>query len=100
MAEDTKTSVLETLMIKGKMVHDESQKPFARELLLEFANQLLQQGNVAHSNVSAFIAERIRQIDELISAQLNEILHDPKFLKLEGSRRGLDYLVSNSKTNA
>lgn len=99
MVEDGNTSVLETLMVKGKMVHDESQKPFARDLLLEFANQLIQQGNVAHSNVSAFIAERIRQIDELITAQLNEFLHDPRFLKLEGSWRGLDYLVSNSKTN-
>ncbi|MDP3372140.1 MAG: type VI secretion system contractile sheath large subunit [Candidatus Paracaedibacteraceae bacterium] len=99
MAEDTKTSVLDTLMIEGKMVHDESQKPFARELLTEFANQLLQQGNIAHSNISAFISERIRQLDELITAQLNEFLHDPKFLKLEGSWRGLHYLVSNTKTS-
>ena len=100
MAESTNTSILETLMIKGKMVHDESQVPFARDLLAEFANQLVQQGNVSHSNVSAFIAERIRQIDELITAQLNEFLHDPRFLKLEGSWRGLSYIVSNTKTSA
>ncbi len=85
MVDDAMTSVLETLMIDGKMVLDESQKTFAYDLLSEFANQLLQQGNVSHPNISAFIIERIRQIDELITAQLNEFLHDPQFLKLEGA---------------
>ena len=33
-----------------------------------------------------------------MSAQLNAIMHDPKFLKLEGSWRGLHYLVQNSET--
>jgi type VI secretion system protein ImpC len=30
--------------------------------------------------------------------QLNAVMHDPKFLKLEGSWRGLNYLVQNSET--
>lgn len=101
MAEDNnKTSVLENLMVKGKLARDDSQKPFARDMVLEFVKQLVQQGNVASTNVTAFIAERIRQIDEIITAQLNQILHDPKFLKLEGAWRGLHYLVSNAQTNS
>src|SRR5690606_8034838 len=36
----------------------------------------------------------------LLSAQLNEILHHEEFRKLEGTWRGLHYLVSNSETGA
>ena len=33
-----------------------------------------------------------------MSTQLNAIMHDPKFLKLEGTWRGLHYLVQNTET--
>src|SRR5678815_6179118 len=35
-----------------------------------------------------------------IRDRLNAIMHDPKFLKLEGSWRGLHYLVQNSETGS
>jgi len=35
----------------------------------------------------------IGRIDELVSDQVNEILHHPRFQKLESSWRGLEYLV-------
>jgi type VI secretion system protein ImpC len=44
------------------------------------------------------INARIAQIDHLLSLQLNEILHHPQFQKLEGSWRGLAYLLDNSET--
>jgi type VI secretion system protein ImpC len=44
------------------------------------------------------INARIAQIDHLLSIQLNEILHHPAFQKLEGSWRGLKYLMDNSET--
>jgi len=44
------------------------------------------------------INARIAQIDRIISAQLNEIMHHPDLQKLEGSWRGLDYLVHQSET--
>jgi type VI secretion system protein ImpC len=43
------------------------------------------------------INARIAQIDHLISIQLNEILHHPQFQKLEGTWRGLKYVVDNSE---
>src|SRR6185436_15918495 len=42
---------------------------------------------------------RIAQLDGLISAQLNEVMHAPEFQKLEGSWRGLHYLVHQSETS-
>ncbi|HEX6730466.1 MAG TPA: type VI secretion system contractile sheath large subunit, partial [Pyrinomonadaceae bacterium] len=44
------------------------------------------------------INARIAEIDRLVSAQLNEIMHAEEFQKLEGSWRGLNHLVMNSET--
>ena len=49
-------------------------------------------------NLSRTIEQAVSEIDRRLSAQLNEIMHDPRFLKLEGSWRGLHYLVSNSQS--
>ena len=43
--------------------------------------------------------ERIAQIDELLTAHLDEIMHDERFKRLEASWRGLHYLVSNTETS-
>jgi type VI secretion system protein ImpC len=40
----------------------------------------------------------IDAIDEVVSKQLSAIMHNEKFQKLEGSWRGLNYLVMNSET--
>jgi type VI secretion system protein ImpC len=103
MADETQAAVpltLETLFLEGKLVRDESQKPFARDLVQEFVNQLVQQGNTISKDAAAFLNQRIQQIDELIGAQLNEFMHHPAFQKLEGSWRGLNYLVQNTNTSA
>ena len=44
------------------------------------------------------INARIAQIDHLVSIQLNEIMHHPSFQKLEGSWRGVKYLMDQSET--
>jgi type VI secretion system protein ImpC len=49
----------------------------------------------AVESVQAIIAE----IDRKLSEQINLILHDAEFQKLEGSWRGLHYLVSNTETD-
>ncbi|HEX4366312.1 MAG TPA: type VI secretion system contractile sheath large subunit, partial [Rhodopila sp.] len=47
-------------------------------------------------NLNHTIEKAVAEIDRKISAQLNEIMHNDRFLKLEGSWRGLHYLISNS----
>jgi len=46
------------------------------------------------------INARIAQIDHLVSIQLNEVLHNPQYQKLEGSWRGLKYLIGQSETSS
>lgn len=103
MADETtpaaaQESALDVLMTKGKLARDENQKPFARNLVTEFVNQVLEQGTVVSNDTVAFINQRIMELDDLITNQLNQIMHEPAFQKLEGSWRGLSYLVMNTET--
>lgn len=99
MADEQQTITLEQLLTEGKLARDEAQRPFATDLVSEFVNQVLAQGdNVVSKDTVAFINQRIAQLDELIGDQMNEIMHAPEFQKLEGSWRGLNYLVMKTET--
>jgi type VI secretion system protein ImpC len=90
--------VLERILLQGRMVRDESQRTYARDMIGEFVNEVLAEGATVSSDVVAAISDRIADIDDLISAQLNEVMHFPEFQRLEASWRGLNYLVMNSET--
>ena len=92
------TSLLDTIIDKGRLARDESQKERARDLVGEFVHQILDEGMTISHDTMAMIQAQIARIDELISAQLNEILHHPEYQKLEASWRGLQYLVMNTET--
>ena len=49
-------------------------------------------------NVIKTISAGVEAIDKIISEQLAAIMHRPEFLKLEGTWRGLHYLVRQSET--
>jgi type VI secretion system protein ImpC len=92
-------SLLDRIVAEGRMAHDDSQQAYARDMLAEFATQVLDEGMVVDKDTVAMINDRIDQIDQLISRQLNEILHDPEVKKLEASWRGLHFLVMNTETS-
>ncbi len=93
-------TLLDKIIYDGKMARDEDQRPFAKDLLGEFVNQILDEGMTVSKDTFASINFRIAQIDDLISKQLNDVMHSDEFQKLEGSWRGLHYLVSNSETGS
>ena len=58
-------------------------------------------GTVTFSkNLTQTFNKAIEAIDQKLSQQLSLIMHHPDFQKLEGSWRGLNYLVKNSETSA
>ena len=72
----------------------------AKELLRTLTEQALE-GTVTYSkNLTVTFNKAIALLDQKLSGQLNAIIHDPKFLKLEGTWRGLHHLVMNSETSA
>ena len=94
------TNLLDRMMVEGKMAREDNQRPYARDLIAEFVDQVLAEtSGVAKADVVEMINARIAQIDEMISVQLNEVLHHPDFQKLEGTWRGMHYLVMNTETS-
>ncbi|WP_270937155.1 type VI secretion system contractile sheath large subunit [Falsiroseomonas oryzae] len=70
----------------------------AQDLVKNLVEQALQGTVTFDKNLSRTFDRAIAAIDAKVSAQLNAIMHDPKFTKLEGTWRGLHYLVQNSET--
>jgi len=93
-------SLLDKIVQDGKMAKDESQVARAKDIVGELAEQLLDGNMTVSSDTVAMINSRIAQIDELLSKQVSEIMHAPDFQKLEGSWRGLHYLVKNTNCSS
>jgi type VI secretion system protein ImpC len=72
----------------------------AKDCVAEFLRQVLEGEMAVCQNVEATILARMAQIDYLLSAQINEILHHSMFQKLEASWRGLAYLVFQGETSS
>ncbi len=70
----------------------------ARNYFEEFLRQAVHPGQVVSKDVEANIKFWIAQIDKKLSDQLNEIMHQAEFQQLEGTWRGLHYLVNQSET--
>jgi type VI secretion system protein ImpC len=77
-------------------------KQTERDRAAELVRTLIEQADAKtvrfDKNLSRTIEHAVAEIDRKLSAQLNEIMHHPRFTKLEGSWRGLHYLVSNSQS--
>lgn len=93
-------SLLDRIIEQGRMARDDIQQDYAKNLLSEFATQVLDEGMSVDKDTVAMINHRIAQIDEIISKQLNAILHAPEIQRLEATWRGLHYLVMNSETGS
>src|SRR6516165_4970349 len=70
----------------------------AKDYFRQFLNHAIEPGQVVSKDVELNIKSWIAEIDRKLSAQMNEILHDPGLQKLEGTWRGLHYLVHQSET--
>ncbi len=91
--------LLDKIIQKGKMVRSPAQEARAKDLISSFVEEVVANDTVTISHDTiAMVSQRIAQIDELISSQLNEILHHEAFQELESTWRGMNYLVMNSET--
>lgn len=78
----------------------QTERSRAEELLRTLTEEALK-GTVTWSkDVTRTLKAGIAAIDEVLSKQLAAVMHTPEFQKLEGTWRGLTYLVMNSETSA
>jgi len=95
----TEVSLLDQIVQEGRLARDPASKERGKNLVKEFVNQVLEGAMTVSKDAEAMINARIAQIDHLVSIQLNEVLHHPDFQKLEGTWRGLKYLMDQSETS-
>src|SRR5215813_1681383 len=100
-AQAAKTKEAEFNLLDQAIASTKQTEPHrAKELLKTLTEEALK-GTVTYSkNLTVTFNKAVALIDEKLSKQLNAIMHDAKFLKLEGSWRGLHHLVMNSETSS
>lgn len=92
-------SLLDTILDNTKpasKTERERNQGFIGELVKQALNA--KPGSVVSGDLERTIKLWQAEIDRKLSAQLNEIMHHPDFQKVEGTWRGLDYLVKQSET--
>ncbi len=92
-------SLLDTIVDQSRSAINESEKSHTRGLISELVEQVLSGTVTVSRDLVASIDARVAELDKIISAQLNAVMHTPEFQTLEASWRGLKYLVRESETS-
>lgn len=90
-------SILDQIFDEGRLVRNEHQVDAARSMLEGFLEEATKAGSAVSGSAKRAVAERMAAIDSLVSAQVNEVLHHPKFQQLESSWRSLDRLMTENE---
>jgi type VI secretion system protein ImpC len=90
--------LLDQIVEQGRFGAEPAARERGKNLVQEFVSQVLEGSMTVAKDAEMMINARIAQIDHLISIQLNEIMHHPSFQKLEGSWRGVKYMMDHSET--
>ena len=88
-----------SLLKKNFKPQSERAREEVESAVLTLAQQALSTTAVVSTDAVASIQAIIAELDKKLSDQINEIIHQPDFQSLEGSWRGLHYLVNNSETD-
>jgi type VI secretion system protein ImpC len=93
------TSLLDQIVTEGRLARGAETTEKGKNLVRDFVDQVLKGAMTVSKDAEAMITARIAEIDRLVSVQLNEVLHNASFQKLEGTWRGLKYLLDQSETS-
>jgi type VI secretion system protein ImpC len=92
-------SLLEQVITETRIGRDEEQREQSRKQIATLIEEVMKGAVRVSKDVESMINARIADIDELLSRQLNEIVHAAEFQRLEASWRGLHYLVDQTETS-
>ena len=98
-AATTELTLLDQIVEQGRLGKDPAAKERGKDMVKNFVSEVLAGQITVSKDTEVMINARIAQIDHLISLQLNEIMHAPEFQKLEGTWRGLRYMLGQSETS-
>jgi type VI secretion system protein ImpC len=90
----------ENLLAKVMAATRQTEPDRAKDLMRTLTDQALKGTVVYDRNLTVTLNKAIAELDRTISKQLAAIMQSPEFTKLEGTWRGLHYLVKNTETSA
>lgn len=90
--------LLDQIVERGRFGSAEAAQQKGRGLIKRFVSEVLEGSITVSADVETMLNSRIAQIDAIVSKQLREVMHNPEFQKLEGTWRGLKYLLGQSET--
>src|SRR6516225_3731686 len=96
-ATTQEASLLDQILDRTKPL-DDKEREKNKDFVGQFLRQVVQPGQVVSKDVETNVKYWIAEVDKKLSSQLNEIMHHEDFQKLEGTWRGLHYLVHQSET--
>ncbi len=98
-AETIEINEFESLLQKEFKPKSDKAQEAVTTAVQTLAEQALSQTTLVSDDTIATIENIIAAIDEKLTEQINLILHNEEFSKLEGAWRGLHYLVNNTETD-
>jgi len=111
MAEETETaagaaagetieaSEFDSLLSKEFKPKSDRSKEAVETAVQTLAEQLLKDSAIISSDVIGTIQSLIAEIDQKLTEQVNQIIHHEDYQKIEGTWRGLHYLVNNTESD-
>ena len=92
--EQQGSAVLSQLLDQGKVNAD--QRELTQKGLSSFLEKIIEENATSEKISSKLIDSMLNNIDQKISAQMDVVLHNAEFQKLEATWRGLDYLLQHT----
>jgi len=89
------SSLLDGVLAATKETERQKTKSLVENLIAQIASETVS----VEKDVTRTIRAGVAAIDAAISKQLSAVMHAPEFQQLEGTWRGLHYLVMNSETS-
>src|SRR6266496_2070533 len=97
--EAAKVSEFEALLYKDFKARDPEKQTAVQNAVRTLAQEALASTKLISTDVTRTISAIIAEIDRKLSEQINLIMHHEDFKALEGTWRGLRYLVNNTETD-
>src|SRR5918999_302599 len=98
-AAQAETTLLDQVITETRIGRNDEQRAESRRQIATLVDEVMRGSVRISKDLENTIAARIADIDQLLTRQLNEIMHAREFQKLEASWRGLHYLVSQTETS-
>ena len=94
-----KTPIIESIMQRSKYTKDDESYSVVKQGVAEFISNIITTNNAEEKINKLALDEMIAHIDTLLSAQMDEILHNKSFQELESTWRGIRFLVERTNFN-